>query len=155
MKDPRSGPMGVTAVVLLLLIKYGAVQTLLGSAHREVLILAPLLGRAAMPAVFLLTPYVREQGLGSHLARHVPRVAAALAVLIVAAACVIAFHSVGAAAVLGSAGLGLMWRNRMVSRLGGFTGDAAGALIESIEALVLVIAAACASLTEHHMAGAT
>ena len=67
MKDPTSGPMAVTAVVLMLLLKYAALTTLLPAAPAA-LWLAPLLARTAVVAAFASTPYVRAGGLGSALA---------------------------------------------------------------------------------------
>ncbi len=66
MKDPASGPMAVTAVVLVLLLKCAALASLLAQAPTT-LWLAPLLARSALVAAFLSTPYVRAGGLGSAL----------------------------------------------------------------------------------------
>ncbi|WP_017170898.1 adenosylcobinamide-GDP ribazoletransferase, partial [Xanthomonas phaseoli] len=66
MKDPTSGPMAVTAVVLVLLLKCAALASLLAQAPTT-LWLAPLLARSALVAAFLSMPYVRAGGLGSAL----------------------------------------------------------------------------------------
>lgn len=137
MKDPCSGPMGVAAVALTLLIKFGALNAVCGAGDYAALVLAPLLGRTALPLLFLTTPYVRPGGLGSALARHLPRRAAAIAV-VAGALSTLAAGITGAVALL--AGIGTFWmaRRAMLRRIGGSTGDTAGALVELTEAAVLV-----------------
>jgi adenosylcobinamide-GDP ribazoletransferase len=135
MKDPRSGPMGVTAVVLVLLLKFAALASLplAGTA----LWLAPMLARTAITAAFLSTPYVRSDGLGSALT-HAPRVAcmvAALAAVVLAAFC--GWH--GVRALLAVSVVFACWRYACMHRLGGMTGDTLGALTELAEAAVLVV----------------
>jgi adenosylcobinamide-GDP ribazoletransferase len=68
MKDSASGPMGVVAIVLVLLLKFAALASLSKPAW-STLLLAPLLARAALVALFLTTPYVRLGGLGDDLQR--------------------------------------------------------------------------------------
>ncbi len=70
MKDPRSGPIAVVTLVLVLLLKFAAILALIESNHSIGLLLAPLIGRSAMLALFLGTPYVRAGGLGQALADH-------------------------------------------------------------------------------------
>lgn len=137
MKDPNCGPAGVVALVLVLLLKFAALQTLLVHGAWAALVLAPLLGRTALPALFLTTPYVRPGGLGDVLARCLPRRAALLVVLAVLVATGIHAWWPVLAALAAFAGL----RTLMLRRLGGTTGDTAGALVEIIETVVLVGAA--------------
>lgn len=139
MKDPCCGPMGVTAVVLVLLIKFAALHVVCAGAQPWPLVLAPLLGRMALPLLFLTTPYIRPGGLGSALAAHLPR-RATTALL---AACTVALLAVGTAAIVAlvaALGIFLVVRAALLRRLGGSTGDTAGALVEVTEAFVLVCA---------------
>ena len=55
MKDPRSGPAGVVAVVLLLVLKFAALASLPGARGCR-WFLAPMLGRTALTAAFVTTP---------------------------------------------------------------------------------------------------
>lgn len=136
MKDPRSGPAGVTAIVLLLLLKSAALASLsAGSAW--LLWLSPLLARSALTAAFVVTPYVRSGGLGSAL-KDAPRGACVLALLCVVAIC-IACGWPGACALGVAFVVFALWRRACLRRLGGFTGDTAGALAETVEAAVLVV----------------
>jgi adenosylcobinamide-GDP ribazoletransferase len=134
MKDPRSGPAGVVSLVLVLLLKFSALATL---GDPWLLLLPPLLGRAAIVVWFLTTPYVRAGGLGDPL-RGAPiagcHVAIALAVL--SSLC---FGKAGVIALLGAFAIGWLWRRAVMRRLGGFTGDTAGALVELVEAVTLMI----------------
>lgn len=141
LKDPAAGPMGVVAIVLVLLLKFAALQALL---TQGVLLLAPVLGRAAAVAMFLCLPYVRAAGLGSALAQA-PRGACAIAVLLAGASCLL-FALPGLAALVAAIGVFLHWQRDCLRRLGGFTGDAAGAVIERVEAAAVVASALALSL---------
>ena len=135
MKDPRSGPAGVVALVLLLLLKFSALASL-GSAPWAALLLAPLLARASLVALFLTTPYVRSGGLGTFLV-DAPRGACVIAVLVSAAVCLL-FGGRGLSALVLAAAVFGLWRRACMTRLGGCTGDTAGALAEMVEVAVLV-----------------
>ncbi|MBB6154331.1 adenosylcobinamide-GDP ribazoletransferase [Pseudomonas sp. JAI115] len=138
MKDPRSGPIAVVTLVLVLLLKFCALLALIEQGDAVMLIIVPLLGRAALLGLFLTTPYVRAGGLGQALADHLPRRigwwvlgASALACLLIA--------GMKAIAALVVALVGFVWLRRvMMRRLGGTTGDTAGALLELLEMVVLV-----------------
>lgn len=134
MKDPRSGPIAVVVLVVVLLLKFAALASLPRDAWPW-LIAAPVLGRAALPLLFVTTRYVREGGLGSVLAQHLSHGACVVAVVAAAAAiwvCV-AFSPLVAAAIVFVA-----WRRAMVRRIGGCTGDTAGAMVELVEVAAIV-----------------
>lgn len=133
MKDPRSGPAGVVALVLVLLLKFAALATL---ANAWWLLLPPLLGRGAIVAWFLSTPYVRAAGLGDPL-RGAPTTGCHVALGCVVVVCVAAGGR-GIVALLVAAATAWPWRRAVVHRLGGFTGDTAGALVELVEATTLI-----------------
>lgn len=141
MQDPRSGPIAVVVLVLVLLLKFAALLTLLQTDQPLALLLAPWIARGLLPLLFLTTPYVRPGGLGALLATHLPRaelpwwLAGHVLLLIVLSGWtgLLALP----AALLVFAGL----RRRMCQRLGGTTGDTAGALVELAEAAVLLLLA--------------
>lgn len=141
MKDPASGPAGVTALVLVLLLKYAALQALLAEASWQVLLWTPCLGRAALPLLFLTTPYVRPGGLGEDLARHLPRRSLHRMLMMLAVLVVLAAGMTGLILLLTA--LATLWglRRAMLRRLGGCTGDTAGALVELGETALLIVAA--------------
>lgn len=141
MKDPRSGPMAVVTLVLMLLIKFTALVQLLANDAWGLIVLVPVIGRTALVLLFLTTPYVRSQGLGSLLASHLPRNACALAVIITLLA-VIAYLGLEAWWLLAVvAGVFFALRRLMLRRIEGTTGDTAGALVEITETVALLAAA--------------
>lgn len=138
MKDPRSGPIAVVTLVLVLLLKFCALLALIEQGDAVMLIIVPLLGRAALLGLFLTTPYVRAGGLGQALADHLPRRAGWWALGASALACLL-MAGVKAIVALIVALVGFVWLRRvMMRRLGGTTGDTAGALLELLEMVVLV-----------------
>ncbi|NWD05264.1 adenosylcobinamide-GDP ribazoletransferase [Pseudomonas gingeri] len=138
MKDPRSGPIAVVTLVLVLLLKFCALLALIEQQQTLVLLIAPLIGRSALLGLFLTTPYVRAGGLGQALADHLPRRAGWYVLLASALFCGLLAGFKGAGAML-LALLGFCWlRQLMMQRLGGTTGDTAGALLELLEVMVLV-----------------
>jgi adenosylcobinamide-GDP ribazoletransferase len=140
MKDPRSGPVAVVVLVLLLLLKFVALWTLLAQDDQLALLLAPLLGRSALLGLFLTTLYVRPGGLGQALAEHMPRAQVRVVLMLVFATCLLSGAS-GWSALLATVVIGALARRAMCRRLGGTTGDTAGALLELVECAVLVVLA--------------
>ncbi|HEN8799426.1 TPA: adenosylcobinamide-GDP ribazoletransferase [Pseudomonas putida] len=141
MKDPRSGPIAVVTLVLVLLLKFCALWVLVGQGIGAQLLLAPLIGRAAMLGLFLGTPYVRPGGLGQALAEHLPRREAAWVLLVSVLLCIVlAGHQAFWVMLVVLAGFAWL-RHAMCRRLEGTTGDTAGAMLELLElAVVLVLA---------------
>ncbi|MBL0798982.1 MULTISPECIES: adenosylcobinamide-GDP ribazoletransferase [unclassified Pseudomonas] len=138
MKDPRSGPIAVVTLVLVLLLKYAALLALIEQQQGMALIIVPLIGRAALLGLFLTTSYVRAGGLGQALADHLPR-KTGWQVLAVSAAVCLVIAGFNAVVALLLAVIVFIWlRHLMVRRLGGTTGDTAGALLELLEMSVLV-----------------
>ena len=138
MKDPCSGPQGVTGLVLVLLLKFAALATLLESAAYLPLLLAPLLGRTALPLLFLTTPYVRPGGLGAALAAGLPPRPAKRVLILVGLLLPLVAGAMGMLALLTAFAIYFGLRRTMINRIDGTTGDTAGALIEIVETLSLV-----------------
>jgi adenosylcobinamide-GDP ribazoletransferase len=138
MKDPRSGPIAVVTLVLVLLLKFAALLALIEQQHAIVLIIVPLLGRSALLGLFLTTPYVRAGGLGQALADHLPRSAGKQVLAVSGLVCVLIAGLSGALAVVLAVVLFIWLRQVMLRRLGGTTGDTAGALLELLEVAMLV-----------------
>ncbi len=134
MKDPRCGPMGVVALVLVLLVKFAALASLPPASGA--LLLAPVLARASLTAAFLFTPYVRSGGLGSGLTAA-PRTACLLG-LAFAVAVGIAGGWRGVSAIAVTLVVFALWRVACMRRLDGMTGDTCGALTELVEVAVLL-----------------
>lgn len=137
MKDAASGPAGVTAVTLVLLVKFAALAALLRENAWPVLLLAPVLGRMALVLLFLTTAYVRPEGLGAAQSAFLPR-RTAVWVLAVFALGVAVGGRTGIIALLAALSLSLLLRAMMLRRLGGVTGDTLGAACELVETAVVV-----------------
>ena len=134
MKDPRSGPIAVVTLVLVLLLKFCALWVLVEQGIGAQLLLGPLIGRAAMLGLFLSTPYVRQGGLGQALAEHLPRHAAGWVLL----GCVLFCLVLGGWIVVLALAVFAWLRHLMCRRLGGTTGDTAGAMLELLELAVVL-----------------
>jgi len=136
MKDPAAGPIAVIVLVLLLLLKWSALQQLLSLDQALLpLLVAPFLARLSILILMLSTPYIRENGLGSAMQQHLPKQAAQLIILITLAACSW-FFSVYI--VLSTLFIIAWIRHLALQRIQGMTGDVYGASVEIIEAAVLV-----------------
>jgi adenosylcobinamide-GDP ribazoletransferase len=147
LKDPHIGAMGVVALVLVLLAKLTALMVLLdlGGSSLWALLWVPVLARAQILWLALTTPAARPEGLGAVLGAHLPRAAAWLAAGVATAASLVAaaaYSPATAMAAAAASGLGLLaWRRSLLERLGGYTGDGVGALVELSETLLLMAAA--------------
>jgi adenosylcobinamide-GDP ribazoletransferase len=138
MKDPRSGPMAVAAVVLLMLLKFGALTALFEKNAYLPLLFSPMIGRSFVATILLTTPYVRSGGLASPLVANLPRRPAAIT-FVLSALCV--WLALGPWPLLMSALMVWGLRSIAMRRIAGCTGDVLGAMIEISEATALVVCA--------------
>ena len=138
MKDPHCGPQGVTGLVLVLLLKFAALVALLEAGDYLPLILAPFLARTALPLLFLTTPYVRPGGLGAALASGLPRRAGTGVLIAAGALTPLLAGATGLLALASTLAAFYILRLAMTQRIGGTTGDTAGALVEVAEAVALL-----------------
>ena len=138
MKDPVSGPMAVAALVVLLLLKFTALTVLLREQAWLALAAVPIAARALPVALFLTTPYVRREGLGSDAAACLPRGGGWLVLALTALVLIQLWGVPSLWLLLGLALLVVLWRHRLMRWIGGTTGDTAGALVEIGEVFLLV-----------------
>ena len=144
MQDSRLGAFGVAGGIGVLLLKYGALVSLLAHSQGGVewsLLLFPLLSRWSMVVALAAFPYARGQGLGSpfHQGGAVgPTAAGATA----AAAAVLLGAAGGAGLLAGATAAAWLLGRVMTAKLGGLTGDTYGAINEVVEALALMAAVA-------------
>ncbi|MFC4596649.1 adenosylcobinamide-GDP ribazoletransferase [Cohnella hongkongensis] len=138
MKDSRVGAMGVVAAIALILLKAAAVQQLAAEGALAVLAVVPAMARAVLLAAIRFFPYIQQNGLGSGLREGVtPAVLLANGLLALAASFGIAGWR-GAIAFAGVLLAGWLFGLYIVRKLGGFTGDVYGALVEGSETLALL-----------------
>jgi adenosylcobinamide-GDP ribazoletransferase len=140
MKDPNSGPIAVVTLLLVLLLKFTALVVILQNEHAVWLLLAPWLARSALPLLFRTTPYLRAGGLGVALVAHMPQRQLPW-VLSFHALIMLMFGIAGVMSLVVGTAVFICLRRLMLDRLGGCTGDTAGALVELVEcALLLALA---------------
>lgn len=143
MRDSRIGTYGVSALVLALILRVGALASLADAALvLSALVAAHAASRAALPAFMTWVPPARTDGLSAGAGR--PSGASAVAAMVLG---VIALGfglgpARGAVAfmLIGLAGMAMAWLCRR--QIGGQTGDVLGALQQVGEILVLMTAAA-------------
>ena len=148
MRDSRVGAFAVAGAASLLILKYGALLSLLALSEESepgkewALLLFPMLSRWAMVIVAGAFPYARRQGLGSSLHQGSARLATTIAAVIVVIASPLLGGIGGAGLLLGVSVLAWMLGLAMAHLLGGLTGDAYGATNEMAEVAALVAAVA-------------
>ena len=145
--DPRIGAMGALALGLALMAKWSALLALIVAGDLWPLLWVPVLGRVQILLLMLSTPYARPGGMAAQALAYLPRGWAWLSVVLTLALMGLALvldpgwigSGWGWLLPLGVAGATLaLWRRSMLRRLGGFTGDTAGALVDMTEAAVLL-----------------
>lgn len=145
MRDSRSGAYAIVAIVLSVALRAAAVAALPGKgAALAAFIAAHAVARGALPAVLLLLPAARSDGLGA--SAGVPALGEVLWSLGIAA--VIALTALGIVAGIGAlvlAGVAMAALAALAQRqIGGHTGDVLGAIEQKGETAMLLAAAAWA-----------
>lgn len=137
MKDPACGPIGVLSLIINCVLKWSAIYVLLSQKQYIALLIFPIFGRLVPLFLFLTTQYVREKGLGSSIAKYIPK-KMATAVLIIGLSCGIYFLWQGIITIIIMCVVMLFLRHKFIQRIGGVTGDTIGAAIEIIETTSLL-----------------
>ncbi|MBC8507675.1 MAG: adenosylcobinamide-GDP ribazoletransferase [Anaerolineales bacterium] len=140
MRDERVGAFGLSAGVILLLVKYSSLSGFPQSA--PVLILIPVLSRGGMTLAVFAFPYARPAGLGSAVKAHITWKQVTLATLTALLAAWICASWIGLLAV--AITMLLVWGISIfvLRRIPGLTGDIYGTINEIAEMFLLVIFAA-------------
>lgn len=140
MKDPTCGPAGVVAILLIILLKFTALHSLLMTVNWIALFLAAIIGRTLLLVLLLTTPYVRCSGLGFILSAHQPKRTSIIVVAVTIAFILLVTRVYGLWLLITAITLFLILRHMMLRRIGGTTGDTAGALVEITETVILLTA---------------
>jgi adenosylcobinamide-GDP ribazoletransferase len=144
MRDSRSGPMAVAAVVCVLSLKLSALASLPAEPALQragAIVLMALAGRCALVFQLILLPYARtEGGLCTVFAQAKSPLQGAWALAWLAAASWLLLGLAGVAVAAGVLLAGGLFALLCYRKIGGFTGDTLGAaceLTELVPALVL------------------
>lgn len=152
MQDSRCGAGALVAVSCLLILKFAALTVIVDYQLWVALLVAPAIGRSSGPLLFIpgsvfYTPYVKPSGIARHFIDHCPRQAPLISLLLVLACGVLMASLPTAMAILGICAITLLLLRRlMLQRLGGATGDTAGASTEILEVVVLLSVGALAAV---------
>lgn len=152
MRDSRAGAFGVVGVVLVLLVKYAALDAVPQAVLAATLLVVPMTSRWAMAYAIFSFPYARPSGLGKVFKQEARGPGLALAALFTLAVTTALAWVAGLARfyVAGLAVVGVAWLVAMAAaallsrRFGGLTGDTYGFINEITEVSVLLLVAAAA-----------
>ena len=136
MKDSRVGANGVTAFVLLLLLKWSLIVDIAPTLLPLALFSMPVLGRLAMVVAITIFPYARPEGMGKAFAQNAGKTSLLIALFFA----MLLIVPLGLQAILSGAAViifTLLFARYVTSILGGLTGDIYGAITEITEILVL------------------
>ena len=142
MRDSRTGPMGVAAIVCLVALKIALLASIAAPARPWVLIMMPVAGRSALLVHMALLPYLRQEGLARIFHANRSRGQALWALFFLAAAGGLAGGIPGLAAGGVSLIFALLFTAYIGRRLGGLTGDTLGAACEWTELAPALVASA-------------
>src|SRR6516164_29434 len=142
MRGSRLGTYGACALAASFMLRWSALASLAGPLPVAVaLVAAHASGRAALPAFLCWVPPARSDGLSADAGKP-PAASAAAAAFIGACILLVAFGARGALLcllLLSLTSVAMAWLS--LRQIGGQTGDAAGALEQAGECLVLLAAA--------------
>ncbi len=137
MKDPTAGPVAVVTLILVLLLKWAALQHMIETNTLSI-VFSLILARMMVVALLMTTPYARENGLAAEMQQNLPKKVTALVLLGCTFLLLLMDWKTAVTAMITAVLITLYLRHMMLKRINGFTGDTAGALIEMVELGVLV-----------------
>ena len=143
LKDPVCGPMAVVGLVVTLLLKVVALATIFESSGLLSAFItffcAALMARSAALLMMLTSAYASSSGIASSFSDNIAKIPAFLSLIVTG---LVVFLLVGALhfflllPVLGV--VFYWWRQTWIKRIGGYSGDTLGGLIEITETSVLM-----------------
>ncbi len=139
MKDSTSGPAGITALVLTLMLKASLLALAIKSNHPEALVVFPVAGAWAMVVAMFYGRSAKTVGLGYIFVKHTKRRQLLIATLtFILAVLFLALPFRGWAALLVCLIVTLGMDVYFARRFGGLTGDTLGAIAEFNEIIFLM-----------------
>lgn len=140
MRDSCCGTMGVLAIVSIFALKCLALQEI-STCHRSfILILTPVVGRVNALLSMNLIPYARKEGgLASLFLQKDSKKIVTLSFFLLGLAAFSQFGRTGLAVIFSLPLWGLVFSRYCLKKIGGFTGDTLGAMIELTELCFLLL----------------
>lgn len=139
MKDSHSGAMAVVGIACLFALKLSFLWSLPQALVPRALILMPAAGRWTMVLLASSSQYARsEGGTAKSYVDHAGLNEAAIAALSVGLAGWLILHGTGLVILLGVSLFALIFRQYVISKIGGVTGDVLGACGELSECIFLL-----------------
>jgi adenosylcobinamide-GDP ribazoletransferase len=137
MKDPACGVIAVITLILVLLLKWNAIS-ILQDGNSWLILFSPVIARMMVVCLIMITPYVREKGVGADMRDHLSMKTAALILVGFAFLLLLGDWQAALKSLIAATVVMLFLRRVMLKKINGFTGDTAGALIEFVETAVLL-----------------
>ncbi|MEA3363924.1 MAG: adenosylcobinamide-GDP ribazoletransferase [Thermodesulfobacteriota bacterium] len=136
MKDSSAGPMGVTAIVIVLLLKLMLLLAIPPIWRWQVILLMPLAGRCVLPVISSWLPYARTNGTAAFTSSQFSgmRLLIALVVLLIPSSVLLGWLA-GSFITIAVCICGWLLGRYSQRKIGGFTGDTLGATCELVELL--------------------
>jgi len=134
MKDSRIGVMGCVALILALLLKTTLLAGLLEHHREAALLVYPVAGRWAQVVAYVVSPYVREGGIGSIFSKNADKTTLLAASFFLIPCCILPGFL---PAVLLLAIFLFLYRGYVHRQIGGITGDVLGSITVLSEIVLL------------------
>lgn len=148
MKDSRSGTFGVLALILILLLRFGAIGDILDKAILKVIIIAPVISRAAVTLLMYKRRYAREhQGLGDLFIGQISLNTVIIAWLSGVVITLLLTFNIVSTSIIAITSLlcAFIFRTYVEKKIEGITGDILGAFVELNEVTVMLLCIALKS----------
>jgi adenosylcobinamide-GDP ribazoletransferase len=141
MKDSRTGPMGVVAVVSVIVLKVALLSAITGPLRLPSIVLMAVAGRSSMVMAMALLPYARPEGLASVFMKNRSILLASWGFVFLVGACWFLAGLAGILAGLAAIAATILAGAYSRNKIGGATGDTLGATCEIVELMPLLAAA--------------
>lgn len=142
MRDSRLGSYGALALIVSFAMKITALSPLTAYSPNlaiYALITAHIASRALLPAFIAAVPPARQDGLSAAIGKFDPKIAL---IAIVSGVFILAFGGMlfAGSAIIALSLLFIFFKNRTMRHIGGQTGDVLGALQQSAEVILYILA---------------
>ncbi len=143
MRDSRTGSFGVLAILLLLMVKWEALNSLSPTSKGTALMIMPVAARWGQVMLTYISPSARVDGFGRHVIKGLGVPALSAAFFSTLGISVLLAGWLGLAMIVLVSIFSFLWSRLFVIRIGGITGDVIGALSELLEVIILLFFVLC------------